>query len=69
MNTLKDRLYELIFEADTKKGKVFDVALLLIILASVVLVMLESVPVLRKNHLEFFLKSNKAIRGFPCRGV
>lgn len=42
--TLKNRLYEVIYEADTKAGKTFDVTLLILIVASVVLVMLESVP-------------------------
>ena len=37
------RLYEIIFEADTKLGKAFDVALLISIVASVAAVMLESV--------------------------
>jgi len=37
------RLYEIIFEADTKLGKAFDVALLFSIVASVAAVMLESV--------------------------
>lgn len=41
---LKQKLYEIIFEADTPKGKVFDVALLVIILVSILLVLLESVP-------------------------
>jgi voltage-gated potassium channel len=39
----KHRLHEIIYEADTKEGKLFDVILLIAILASVVLVMLESV--------------------------
>ena len=42
--TLKNKLYEIIYEADTQAGKVFDVLLLFLIVASVVLVMLESVP-------------------------
>ena len=42
--TLKQTLYDIIFEADTKTGKAFDVSLLILILISVVLVMLESVP-------------------------
>lgn len=37
------RWYEVIFEADTPAGKAFDVALLVIILFSVVVVMIESV--------------------------
>lgn len=39
----KDRLYEIIYEADTPAGKLFDVVLLVFILASIILVMLESV--------------------------
>lgn len=41
--TLKKRLYEIIFEADTPAGKLFDLVLLIVILISVGLVMLESV--------------------------
>lgn len=37
------RLHEIIYEADTKAGKLFDVILLWLILFSIVLVMLESV--------------------------
>lgn len=39
----KDKLHEIIYEADTPAGKLFDVVLLIFILASIVLVMLESV--------------------------
>ena len=39
----KDKLYEIIYEADTPAGKLFDVVLLIFILASIALVMLESV--------------------------
>lgn len=39
----RNRLYEIIFEADTTAGKTFDVMLLLAILSSIVIVMLESV--------------------------
>ena len=42
-NTLQHRLHEIIYEADTRGGKIFDVVLLIAILASIVLVMLESV--------------------------
>lgn len=42
--TLKNKLHEIIYEADTKTGKAFDVVLFFLIVASVVLVMLESVP-------------------------
>ena len=37
------KLHEIIYEADTPVGKLFDVILLIAILASIVLVMLESV--------------------------
>jgi voltage-gated potassium channel len=39
----QDRLHEIIFEADTKAGKAFDVALFLAIATSILVVMLESV--------------------------
>ena len=42
-NSWKEKLHEVIYEADTKAGKLFDVILLIAILASIVLVMLESV--------------------------
>ncbi len=42
--TLKQELYDIIFESDTKPGKAFDVALLVVILFSILVVMLESVP-------------------------
>ena len=39
----KHRLHEIIYEADTSEGKLFDVILLVAIIASIILVMLESV--------------------------
>ena len=39
----KVRIHEIIYEADTRGGKIFDVILLIAIFASIVLVMLESV--------------------------
>ncbi len=42
-NSWKQRLHEIIYEADTKEGKIFDVVLLIAIIASIVLVMLESI--------------------------
>jgi voltage-gated potassium channel len=43
------RLHEIIFEADTKAGKAFDVGLLLAIGVSVLMVMLESVESINKK--------------------
>lgn len=50
MGRTKLKLYEIIFEADTPAGKFFDVSLLLVILFSVALVMLESVPSILADH-------------------
>jgi len=41
--SLKQKIHEIIYEADTPAGKLFDILLLLIILFSVFLVMLESI--------------------------
>lgn len=46
----RSKLHEVIFEADTPAGKAFDVALLIVILASVLVVLLESVPSVRAEH-------------------
>ncbi len=39
----RHKLHEIIYEADTPKGKAFDVALIILIVISVILVMLETV--------------------------
>jgi voltage-gated potassium channel len=44
---LRKKLHEVIYEADTPMGKLFDVVLLIVILISVVAVMLESVTHIR----------------------
>lgn len=48
------KLHEIIYEADTKAGKIFDVALLILILISIVLVMLESVKEYDAKYHAFF---------------
>lgn len=40
----KSKLHEIIYEADTSAGKAFDVGLLIVIVLSIILVMLESIP-------------------------
>jgi voltage-gated potassium channel len=50
--TPRQRLYEIIFEADTRAGKAFDLALIFAILLSVLAVMLESVAGIRLRHGE-----------------
>ena len=45
----RERVYEIIFEADTREGKFFDVLLLWMIVASVIVVMLETVDPVAKR--------------------
>ncbi len=45
-SSLKARLYETVFESDTRAGKTYDVCLLICIVASVVVVALESISTL-----------------------
>lgn len=42
MKSLKRRLYQIIFEADTPAGKLFDIILIVLILLSIAVVMVES---------------------------
>lgn len=44
------RCYTVIFEADTRAGRAFDIALIWVVLFSVLLVMLESVTSIRNAH-------------------
>lgn len=44
LRTLREKIYIIIFEADTRAGRTFDLSLIFFILLSVVLVMLDSVP-------------------------
>ena len=44
------RLHDLIFEAETPAGKLFDIVLLVAIVASVVAVVLESVPSIASRY-------------------
>ena len=46
----KNKLHEIIYEADTPSGKLFDVVLLIFILLSIVLVMLESVDYIGSQY-------------------
>ena len=49
----KHRLHEIIYEADTKAGKIFDVVLLIAILVSILFVMLESVEPINNKYGNF----------------
>ena len=52
--SLKKKLHEIIFEADTKGGKLFDVLLLVVIGLSVLMIMLESVPSIGNKYESIF---------------
>jgi len=49
-STVRKTLYEIIFKADTPAGKLFDVALIICILASVGVVMLDSIESVHKQY-------------------
>ncbi len=49
----KSRLHEIIFEADTPAGKAFDVVLILCIIASVGVVMADSVTTIRSEYAPY----------------
>lgn len=48
--TLRERLHEIVFEADTRAGRAFDTVLIVLILASVAVVILESVSAVRFDY-------------------
>lgn len=47
---LKQRIFDIIFETNTKQGKLFNVSLLIVILLSVMLVMLDSIPSINARY-------------------
>ncbi len=51
--SLRHRLHEIIYEADTKEGKLFDIVLLVAIIASIIFVMLESVKSFDEKYHDF----------------
>jgi voltage-gated potassium channel len=51
---MKDRLHEIVFGTSTRAGKMFDVVLLVLILISVLIVMIESVPEWRVLFADYF---------------
>ena len=54
-NLSKERIHQVIFEAETKEGKLFDVLLLVAILLSVIIIMLESVPSYSESYGTIFI--------------
>lgn len=50
----RDRLHEVIYESNTPEGKAFDIALLICIMLSIVVVMLDSVQSLHQRYRSTF---------------
>ena len=48
--TVRDEAYRIIFQAETRSGKLFDLALIVVILSSVTVVMLDSVPYIADKY-------------------
>lgn len=48
--TIKNSIHQIIYESDTKGGRVFDLVLFIAIISSVLLVMLESVENIQDKH-------------------
>ena len=49
----RDKLHEVIYEADTPGGRLFDVILFIAIIASIIFVMLESVSYIDQEYHDF----------------
>jgi voltage-gated potassium channel len=50
----QNRLHQIIYESNTRAGKTFDIALLVFIIASIVVVMLDSIKSLRAKYGSLF---------------
>ncbi|UWG95565.1 ion transporter [Dehalobacter sp. DCM] len=50
---LYGKLYEIIFRSDTRAGRVFDLALLLLILLSILIIFMESLSGLNKDYIRY----------------
>lgn len=54
---IRERLREIIFEAECSAGKAFDLTLLIFIILSVLIVMLESIESISNDHHDLIIKS------------
>lgn len=61
---LLKKIFRIIYFADTKAGKAFDILLLMLILFSTALVMLQSVPVLDRTYNVIFYRMELVITVF-----
>ncbi len=55
LNPRKEMIHEIIFEADTRAGRLFDIVLLIAIIGSILIVMLESVESIDQKFHDIFL--------------
>ena len=60
---LREKLWRVIFKSDTRKGKQFDVLLLIAILVSILAVVLESIELLNQEYKLLFKISEWVITG------
>lgn len=49
---MREKLYDIIFGTSTKAGRNFDLVLLVLILTSVMIIMLESIPAVREEYFD-----------------
>ena len=49
----KHKLHEILYEADTPSGKIFNIALFIVIIASIIFVMLESIESIDSKYHSF----------------
>lgn len=61
---LRNTIHEIIYEADTPLGRLFDIVLFVLILVSVVVVALETVDTVNAKYSDLFLKIEWAITIF-----
>lgn len=54
LSPLREKIFEIIFEADTAKGKLFDVILMVLIIASVLVVIIETVEGWSPQMIQLF---------------
>ena len=56
VNTWRQRMYTIIFESDTKAGRLFDIVLIGCIIASVIVIMLDSVESMHARFGDLFFR-------------
>jgi voltage-gated potassium channel len=54
LSPLKRKIYEVIFEAETKAGKAFDIGLMGLIVVAVLVTMLETLPKIQASYYLYF---------------